>query len=269
MVALLALCAHHAFRAGGVPRVWQLLAGVLFGVALEWATIQQLHAYEYGRFLMMIDEVPVCIGFGWGVIIYSVRLFCAELALPRWARPVACGLLALNIDLAMDAVAIRLGFWDWGRGLSFEYYGVPYANFWAWFWVVMFFSLGLDVLAGSRLSLGRGRSLGRWLGPLGAIVIGLVGVLGTNAIIIDLVPRGLQTATIAVTLGVALCAVLAQRPKRPRGSLPKVVFAVPLAFHCYFLAAGLLAGFLLQKPVLLAVSVAMFGLSLWLHRPRR
>ena len=31
----------------------------------------------------------------------------------------------------MDALAIRLGFWDWGGGLEVGYFGVPYANFWA------------------------------------------------------------------------------------------------------------------------------------------
>ena len=63
------------------------------------------------------------------------------------ARPLLDGLLALNIDLALDAVAIRLGFWDWGQGFSFQYFGVPYANFWAWFWVVTSFSLGYRILA--------------------------------------------------------------------------------------------------------------------------
>ena len=55
--------------------VWQLLAGVLFGLLLEWATIQQLSAYEYGHFLVMLGPVPVIIGIAWGTIIYSVRAF--------------------------------------------------------------------------------------------------------------------------------------------------------------------------------------------------
>lgn len=39
--------------------VWQLLAGVLFGLLLEWATIEQLNAYKYGHFLVMLGPVPV------------------------------------------------------------------------------------------------------------------------------------------------------------------------------------------------------------------
>jgi hypothetical protein len=39
---------------------------VLFGLLLEWATIQQLNAYEYGHFLVMLGSVPVVIGVAWG-----------------------------------------------------------------------------------------------------------------------------------------------------------------------------------------------------------
>lgn len=63
MLLLLALCVKDAWRRG-LPVLWQLMAGVIFGVLLEWATIQQLDAYSYGRFLLMIGEVPISIGMG-------------------------------------------------------------------------------------------------------------------------------------------------------------------------------------------------------------
>ena len=131
--ALLAVCARHAWQRGGHV-VWQLAAGVVFGVLLELGTIQQLHVYHYGRFLVMAGEVPLSVGVAWGCIIYSVRLFSDASSLPLAARPIFDGLLALNIDLSMDAIAIRLGMWDWGQGFQAGYFGVPYANFWAWFW---------------------------------------------------------------------------------------------------------------------------------------
>ncbi|MBI5715761.1 MAG: carotenoid biosynthesis protein, partial [Chloroflexi bacterium] len=131
---LFLICLRHAWRIGA-HKVLQLAAGALFGVLLELATIRQLNAYQYGQFLIMVLDVPLCIGVAWGSIIYSAMLFSDATTLSYWERPVLDGLLALNIDLAMDAIAIRLGMWDWGRGLSFQYFGVPYANFWAWFWV--------------------------------------------------------------------------------------------------------------------------------------
>jgi len=261
-VVLLLLCAHHAWQAGGAARVWQLLAGVGFGLLLEWATIQQLHAYSYGTFALMLGgEVPVAVGIGWGVILYTALLFVDAVAMPGWAKPVLAGLLALNIDLAMDAVAIRLGFWDWGRGLDFEYFGVPHPNFWAWFWVVFSFSVGLRWLAsGDSWSA-------RWVGPVGAIVVGVVGVLGTNWLITDPVPDAIQPQVVWGTLLVALFVVRAVRPRLHQRELPGVVFWVPFAIHSFYLAAGLLSGAFAPAPFLLLVSLAMLALALWLHGP--
>lgn len=208
----------------------------------------------------MFGELPVGVGVAWGVIIYSVMLFSRASSLPEWAQPVLDGLLALNIDLAMDALAIRLGMWDWGLGLTSQYFGVPFANFWAWFWVVFSFSLGLRGLSNS------GSSLQRALAPGGALLIGLVGVTGTNAFITGVVsPNGYQ-ATIALTLGVALSLVLWLRPKFNVLPGDRLSFWVPLGFHAYFLGAGLLSGAILRPPFLLAVSLGMFTLALYWHR---
>ncbi|MFH1446977.1 MAG: carotenoid biosynthesis protein, partial [Chloroflexota bacterium] len=118
-----------------------------------------------------------------GIIAYGVKLFSDASNLPDWARPVLDGLLALNIDLAMDAVAIRLGMWDWGQGFKTQYFGVPYANFWAWFWVVASFSAGI------RWLIPRVKGIGRWLSPFGALLIGTLSVLGTNALIVYVIPH--------------------------------------------------------------------------------
>jgi uncharacterized membrane protein len=143
--ALFFLCLLHAWRSGSAV-VWQLIAGVLFGILLEFGTIQQLHSYSYGRFLIMLGDVPLPIGVAWGCIVYSARLFSEASSLPNWARPVLDGLFALNIDLSMDTIAIRLGFWNWAINTNSQFFGVPYANFWAWFWVVASFSAGLRLI---------------------------------------------------------------------------------------------------------------------------
>jgi hypothetical protein len=258
LVALFGVCLRHALR-GGPARVWQLVAGVIFGVLLETTTIQQLHAYHYGRFGVMLGEVPLMVGVGWGVIIYSARVFSDATTLPEWARPLLDGLLALNIDLAMDALAIRLGLWDWGQGLAWQYFGVPFANFWAWFWVVFSFSVGLRALA-------RPSSwAGRWLGPLGALLLGLVDLLAMNSLIIS-VPVEWYVPTIFLTLGVALAVVLALRPRLSGPPPDPLVFWVPFSFHAYCLGVGLLSLALLRPPMLLLVSLAMLVLALYLHR---
>jgi hypothetical protein len=171
ILGLFLVCLVHAARQGwaGVAR---LLSGVVFGLLLELATIRQLQAYHYGTFGVMVFNVPLIMAVAWGSIAYSAMTFSNAARLPEWARPILDGLLALNIDLAMDAVAIRLGMWDWGQGLRFNYFGVPFANFWAWFWVIVWYSAGYRLAA-----LIHGRT-GRALAPFAAVVIGVGRGLG-------------------------------------------------------------------------------------------
>ena len=259
VLVLFLICLQDAWRRGFFV-AWQLFAGVLFGLLLEWATIQQLNAYDYGHFLVMLGPVPVVIGVAWGTIIYSVRAFSDSTNLPEWARPVLDGLLALSIDLSMDAIAIRLGMWDWGEGLDYQYFGVPYNNFWAWFWVVFSFSFSLRLL--SKLP---GFS-GRWLSPAGAIICGTATVLITNRFITGISIDLVHYAVIIAVLGGALLLVLALRPKISAPYKAAFIFLVPLGFHSYFLAAGLISGVILNPAFLLMVSLIMGMIALGLHQ---
>jgi hypothetical protein len=258
VLATFVVCLRHAWLSGPA-QAWALCAGVLFGLLLEWATIQQLNAYAYGRFLLMLGEVPLAIGVAWGVILYTARLFSDATSLPGWARPVLDALLGLNLDLALDAVAIRLGFWDWGGGFSRWYFGVPYENFWAWFWVVFSFSAGLRLLSRWR------HPAGAWLAPAGAVVIGVAGVLATNAFITGIQSEAASLGAIAAVLGGALVLMLALRPRLHVRPVPRLAAWAPLVFHAYFLAAGLISGAILRPPFLLLVSLAMIAVALALH----
>jgi hypothetical protein len=255
---LFAVCLAHARRRGWTV-VWQLFAGAAFGLLLEWSTIQRFHLYTYGRFLIMVGEVPLFIGVAWGVIIYSVCQFSDATSLPEWARPVLDGLLALNIDLSMDAIAIRLGFWHWGIGLNQQYFGVPYGNFWAWFWVVFFFSAGLRLLTRGYYFLSSVET------PLGAIVIGVAGIVGMDYLMPKIGNYQVHPITIACFLISALLLIVALRPKLHIRSEPTLNAWVPAAFHIYFLSVGLISGIALQRPTLLAISLVMIVVAAVLH----
>src|SRR5215216_1592009 len=247
MYLQLALCLRHAWKQG-TAKLLRLFAGIVFGVMLEIATIRQLNAYEYGRFVIMILDVPLCIGVAWGCILYSAMEFSDGSSLPYWTRAVLDGLFALNIDLALDAIAIRLGFWDWGQGMEFQYLGVPYANFWGWFWVIFFFSLGY------RLFARRKDWVGTWLSPLLALIVGLTGVLATNALITFVIPWVYTGLVVSILLTAALTFVVALRPRFYLTPIPSLVFWVPLLTHLYSLFAGLISGVILEPPALLLIS---------------
>lgn len=254
-----ALCLHHAWK-HGTANLMRLLAGVVFGVMLELATIRQLRAYEYGQFLIMVWDVPLCIGVAWSAILYSVMEFSDASSISYWMRPVLDALLALNIDLALDAVALRFGFWDWGQGFEFQYFGVPYANFWAWFWVVFSFSLGYRIFAPRK------DWVGVWVSPVLALVTGLAGVLGTNALIVFGIPAEMSTPVIFTTLGTALVIMLLLRPRFHLRLVPSLTFWVPFLTHGYVLIAGLIAGVILDPLILLWIGLFMTGLAFYLHR---
>lgn len=256
----LAVCLPHAWKHGRA-NLLRLFAGILFGVMLELGTIRQLHAYEYGHFLIMVLDVPLGIGVAWGCILYSVMEFSDATSLPYFLRPILDGLLALNIDLSLDAIAIRFGFWDWGQGLDFQYFGVPYANFWAWFWVIVFFSLGYRTFARRR------NRLGTWFSPITGLVLGLLGVFGTNALIAYRIPFAWHGLTVLLLLATAVAIVLAFRPRFNQASVPPLSFWVPFITHIYILIAGLTSGLILDPPFLLLVGLAMTIIALYLHRP--
>ena len=265
---LFMLCLRHAWRRGAAV-VWQLIAGVLFGILLEYATIYQLHTYSYGRFSVMLGPVPLCVGMAWGCIVYAARLVSEGSGLPGWAKPLLAGLFALNIDLSMDAIAIRLGFWHWSNDIHSQFFGVPYGNFWAWFWVVVSFS------AGMRAVLALKHLVGAWLAPVGAMIGGLVVVLLTNRVIVMIsdVSYALYVLAVALLLGTALLLVLWLHLRRPAAArrftpspgLPATM--VPLGFHSFFLLTGAISGIFLRAPLLLAVSLSMAGVGvLYIHR---
>jgi hypothetical protein len=254
----LALCLQHAWKQG-TANLLRLLAGILFGVALELATIRQLNAYEYGQFLIMVLDVPLCIG-SHGVASSTAMEFSDASSLPT-GRVRSLTVARPEYRLALGAVAISLGFWDWGQGLDFQYFGVPYANFWGWFWVVFSFSLGYRLLAR------RADWIGTWLSPLLALILGLAGVLGTNAFIVFVVPLGYRGLTVLVTLTLAFLSVTALRPHFHLTSVPALVFWVPLLAHLYAFIAGVISGVILNPPFLLLVSLLMIAVAFYLHRP--
>ena len=258
------ICWRHAWARGWVP-LFSLAAGIIYGVVLEYTTILTLHAYSYGHFLIkLFAAVPLCIGISWGLILYTTMATSDRFALPWYLRPIVDALLALTIDLSMDAIAIRLGFWTWGT--AGPWFGVPLGNFYAWFVVVFSFSL--------LLRLGH-----RWLIAGGLVVLSdaAVAVVAVPLVVLQLLTLlGPYAALVSqgivawLLIGVLLggsglltgYAVLHTGHAYP---LDPVLLSVPVGFHVFFFGALVWTGIARQVPALIAISALMLGVGLLLH----
>ena len=131
----------RAVYQGNRQAIFELIAAFVFGLLLEIVNIYFSHSYYYSdQFLLKILDVPIVIGMGWAVIIYSVMLLSDQYRISWTVKPIFDAFTALVLDLSMDAVAIRLHFWNWKISLDQEWYGVPFENLFGWIAVVFIFS---------------------------------------------------------------------------------------------------------------------------------
>ena len=148
-VLLFALWVAFHARKQGIRWLSTLLWGAFFGVVTEML-ITASHTnpsdtyYVYGEFVLRYNfftsdnfrQVPIWIGVGWGCIVYAATWTAQRLELPRWMRPWAAGVLAVNIDFPLDPVANHFHFWKWYNVEARSYYDVPFDNYIGWFFIV-------------------------------------------------------------------------------------------------------------------------------------
>ena len=120
-----------------------LVLAILYGLILEIINVYNSGIYSYGKeFLLQVYNIPLAIGIWWAIIYYVAEKSVENYKLKWWQIPFFMAIIALSIDLAIDAVAIRLGFWKWVIPLDQEWFGVPYDNFFGWLavvWTFVFF----------------------------------------------------------------------------------------------------------------------------------
>src|SRR3954462_14647724 len=172
-IGLFALTVWHAYRRGW-SFVLELLSAAIFGLLLEWGDILLIGTYTYSsHFFFALGPVPILIALCWAMIIYGAMLYSDQLGLPVWAAPFADALWAIVLDLAFDAIAIRLRFWTWHIPLTDGFFGVPAGNFDAWLYVALGFSAWTRFVRG-RSSRRPGLQL---IAPVPAYMVLIAGIL--------------------------------------------------------------------------------------------
>ena len=272
LVGLFLVSVREAARRGRRDLI-ELLSAVPFGLLLEQGDIMIFGSYAYNQlFFLKIGAVPVAIALAWAMIIQSCMAISDAAGVPARLAPFSDAVLAILLDLSFDTIAIRQGLWHWKIGLDQGFFGVPAGNFYAWLFVAFGFSFWTRLLRRQE----RRRSWMAWLQflvPIPAYVTllaALVPFIGLEKRFFDTPGGGLPT--FVLTLGL-FAAVSGASLVRGRASIPspwRLPLAPRLAIHAYALITGAALGIFVHLPVLLAVSLAMLAIELWLTwRPAR
>ena len=219
-------------------------------------------SYRYApHFLLTLGHVPVSIALLWAVILAGSMAISDGLGIPELARPFLDALLAVWIDLSLDAIAIRIGYWKWVIPLNQGWFGVPAGNLYAWMWVAFLYS------ALARVVRALAEKDRRWMTaylavPFAAYLglfaeLNLLGWLGRATGLASqagrLVLFGIQFLIFLVIVGVNW-----KDRASPRKPAP-LWLASRLAIHFYFLGAFFFFGIFRTAPVLGFVALLIFG----------
>ncbi len=251
------LTGYHAARRGRRALV-ELVSAALYGLLLEEGDILIFGSYFYSSdFILVIHQVPITIALAWAVIIYScLHISDAYRLSPRLA-PFADAIWAIALDFAFDAVAIRIGFWQWNIPLDAGYFGVPAGNFYAWLLVAFSFS------AVTRWQRAHGSIRWQLAVPLVAYVGLFIGFVPYVLLKVAFFPAQGGGLPIFVALALAFTSVLVYAMWRhgwPRVQRPDLwPLLARLTFHTYFLGAIFVYGLERETPMLLVVALAMLA----------
>jgi Carotenoid biosynthesis protein len=267
-----ALAAWLALRRGRLPFL-ELISAAVFGLLLEEGDQLIFQTYHYAdAWVLQLDRAPLVIGLTWALIIAGAMRITDALGVRRRWAPFVDSVLAISLDLAFDAIAIRMGLWTWrGVGPTDGWFGVPAGNFYAWLFVTWAFSYVSRWLRDAA----RGRPALEWaqlLVPVPAFVIFLFTLVPFSVVkpLIDSTTGGgliLFLIAFAGFIAAATWGIAGPDRGIPNGSTTAILdlrlaFITRMAIHGFFLVALLAIGLGAREPVILAVAVVLMAAEL-------
>jgi hypothetical protein len=256
-----------AARRGRLPFL-ELISAAAFGLLLEEGSQLIFETYHYSpQWTLVIDRAPLVIGLTWALMIAGAMRITDALGVRRWTASFVDASLVIMLDLAFDAIAIRMGMWTWvDIGPTDGWFGVQPGNFYTWVFVTLAFSLLTRWLRDRAVQW-------RWSEWLQLLVpIPAFGILIASIVPYALVsvwtnaptggPLWLSALVIAVVGLVGWRGVFGARRQPPDLRVVAIVdlrlaFFTRLSIQGFFLLALLVMGLAVQLPVLLAVSVGL------------
>ncbi|MEX0889382.1 MAG: carotenoid biosynthesis protein [Chloroflexota bacterium] len=265
-----------ALRRGRLPFL-ELISAAAFGLLLEESSQLIFETYNYSPdWVLVLDRAPLVIGLTWALLIAGAMRITDALGVRRWTAPFVDAALVIMLDLAFDAVAIRVGMWTWvDIGPTDGWFGVQAGNFYTWLFVTFGFSL-LTRWLRDRAARRRGAEWLQLLVPIPAYAILIAAIIPyafisarTNA------PTGgalwLSFVCIGLFVMVAVRGVFGTGRQPPDGQTAAIVdlrlaIFTRLSIQGFFLLALLIMGIATELPVLLVTSVVLILVDVWLSR---
>jgi hypothetical protein len=263
---LFLLCLIHAACRGKQPAMY-LLGGLAFGLILEYIEVIT-GSYTYGHFWSMLGHpplaVPICIGLGWGIILYTARLFSDALRLPP--------LTAAAFDTLL---AYRLHMWHWywtGSGLNpltAQWFGIPYGNFIGWETVVFCYSLFSRVFE-RRLHRSPVTTLRAISIALLALICSQVILFSTETFLYPFLRAHLHVSSLDrfIAISAALLAITLwgwRKRHHPGQPIPSIARWVPCWFHAFFLIIFFTMGFYRENRWMTVIACLNVAIGIVLH----
>lgn len=262
-LVMLAICAVFRIRKKDLPisaLLLELFVILAFGMTLEILSVLAGN-YKYPPFTMMVLGVPLIIGIGWSVIIFSAMWLTDSLNLPEWSRSFFDAFLAILIDLNMDAVAIRdiymfdstsSGMWSWGIPLNAEWFGVPWYNFAGWWFVA--FSISITLRLARYLSQQKKSKVLKSIYPILAYFLALGLLISFGCI--TMLNLNLIVFIVQLSLSISIIAWKWRGIKNPitiKTDFP--IYFIPLIFHLSFLGLMIIKGYYIGALPILWTSI--------------
>jgi len=165
--------------------VWVFGVTLLFGFALENGGIF-LGVFSEPGYLFYLPwlPAPLATALGWASVLYCAFFAVEKLlpSMPSVKRGLVCALIGLSLDLTVDPVATRLGWWVWETSLEAKIWEVPAINFIAWFWALFPYAALYYWVRGTE-KYGEGRKAAYFVAGFPAILLGeFVCVIATLAL---------------------------------------------------------------------------------------
>jgi uncharacterized membrane protein len=129
---------HAYIKWGKKKAILFFMFALIYGFILEDVTVTFSEYYLYNpNAWIEIHNTMMAVPFCWTAVIY----ICVHLieenprlrGLKKLEKGLLAGVLAVSIDVGIDAIFVAYGLWRWEEG---QWFGVPLANYTAWFMAV-------------------------------------------------------------------------------------------------------------------------------------